>query len=75
MCYIPFSEEIIQMATVYARGYTAGSHIKYPTDEQLSLHFPMEIISEQLWNDVERNAHEVKLLRLEYKLGIGAFKR
>lgn len=33
------------------------------------------IIREELWKDVERNAREVKLLRLEYKLGIGAFKK
>lgn len=32
------------------------------------------ILSEQAWADVERAAREVKLLRLEHKLGIGAFK-
>lgn len=46
-----------------------------PKHIQLDLHFPMDIINEELWKDVVRNANEVKLLRLEYKLGIGNFKR
>jgi hypothetical protein len=33
-----------------------------------------EILYREPWLEVERNAHEVKLLRLEYKLGIGAFR-
>jgi hypothetical protein len=35
----------------------------------------LDLIREASWQEVERNAREVRLLKLEYKLGIGAFRK
>jgi hypothetical protein len=35
----------------------------------------LDLIREEQWKEVERCAREVRLLQLEYKLGIGTFRR